>query len=122
MVAEVIPLRSSRSELVKERARDLLAGKHKVFEVLVGGAMGVDLSTYRCSICEGQMAPIGRALIYYDEDSVMWALHRGCFTSMNGVSDLEGWANPDGDDDAFCAFCGAWAKDEECPRCSRADA
>lgn len=92
MAADIIPLRASRSELVRERARKIVNGEVRHHDTIVGGPMGLDLETYRCGLCDGRFAPVGWAWIWY-EDEPMVAAHRGC------GREAENWAYDPSEDD-----------------------
>lgn len=92
MAADIIPLRSSRSELVRERARQIVKGEIRPFETGIGRGFGLNLETYRCGLCDGRFAPVGWAWFWY-EDEPMVVVHKGC------GKEAENWAyDPEQDD------------------------
>ena len=92
MTADIIPLRSSRSELVKERARQIVSGEIRPFETGIGRGFGLNLETYRCGLCGGEFAPVGWAWFWYESESMV-VVHKGC------GKEAENWTwNPDEDD------------------------
>lgn len=80
MAADIIPLRSSRSELVRERAARIVDGTFLLMKVPHGrGGFDIDLSTMRCAFCSGEWPAQGFAYTFHDQYGTFLAIHVGCF-------------------------------------------
>lgn len=76
--------------LTRERAVCLRYGTFEAAEFFIGTqGFELDLSTYRCGLCEGKFPSVGRAMFFLDQHGTFVPIHKGCYR------DVDAWATSD---------------------------
>lgn len=93
MAGEVIRL-SPRTELARERAKNIQARRYEIAPAEIGGLWGLDLGAYVGALCGGAFPRVGECRYWIDEDQHLQFEHVGCL-----ALDVGNWAYDPSEDD-----------------------